>query len=204
MPVAFGCRTCFVGNAVGENRSQTISEGMLLQLTVADHDRTLTDGTGLSGSVHAGSKRIAVHFRYRYRNRGEPREMPLGAWPRDALADIRSAPITATTRCASAGCTPRPRATCISRTDMYRLQARPLWQHGNSGPLFVLDFVNNPAIPAGWTFSRVSTGTYYSAAGLLRELIEELSQLQTTIAGNTEYGLEKIESARDMVMGKKS
>jgi integrase len=52
-----------------------------------DHDRTLSDGTGLSGKVHVDTKRIAVHFRYRYK--GASREMPLGAWPRDALAGIR-------------------------------------------------------------------------------------------------------------------
>ncbi|MFX1674546.1 tyrosine-type recombinase/integrase [Paraburkholderia sp. A2WS-5] len=78
-----------MGEIVGENRSQTISEGALLKLGAADHDRTLTDGTGLSGKVHAGAKRIAVHFRYRYRFQGASREMPLGAWPRDRLADIR-------------------------------------------------------------------------------------------------------------------
>lgn len=80
---------CYVGKNVRENRSQTISEGTLLQLTAADHERVLGDGTGLSGKVHVGSKRISVHFRYRYRYRGDLREMPLGAWPRDRLADIR-------------------------------------------------------------------------------------------------------------------
>jgi hypothetical protein len=74
-----------VGNIVGENRSQTIREGMLLKLTVADHGRVLNDGTGLAGKVHAGAKGVSVHFRYRYRFQGEPREMALGAWPRAKL-----------------------------------------------------------------------------------------------------------------------
>jgi hypothetical protein len=78
-----------VGNIVGENRSQTISEGSLLGLSAADHGRALNDGTGLSGRVHAGAKGISVHFRYRYRFEGASREMPLGAWPRVALAAIR-------------------------------------------------------------------------------------------------------------------
>ncbi|WP_213303502.1 hypothetical protein [Paraburkholderia sacchari] len=36
----------------------------------------------------------------------------------------------------------------------------------------------------------------------LNGLIEELEQLQTTVAGNSEYGIEKIESVREMVAGK--
>jgi len=36
---------CFVGNIVGENRSQTIREGTLLKLTAADHGRNLKDGS---------------------------------------------------------------------------------------------------------------------------------------------------------------
>ncbi|QGZ64355.1 DUF4102 domain-containing protein [Paraburkholderia acidisoli] len=83
-------RRRFVGNIVGENRSQTISESQLLKLTIADNDRTVRDGSGLSGKVHAGAKgRISVHFRYRYRFDGKSREMPLGAWPRDSLESIR-------------------------------------------------------------------------------------------------------------------
>lgn len=83
-------RIRFVGNIVGEKRSLTISEGTLLRLTAADHNRTLADGTGLSGKVHAGKARISVHFRYRYRFEGHDREMPLGAWPRDTLDAIRT------------------------------------------------------------------------------------------------------------------
>ena len=77
---------------MGENRSQTIREGTLLKLTAADHGRNLNDGTGLSGKVYAGAKGISVHFRYRYRYRfqGEPREMPLGAWPNVTLDTIRT------------------------------------------------------------------------------------------------------------------
>lgn len=73
----FTCRTrrwlesdrdiCFVGNIVGENRSQTIREGMLLKLTAGDHGRILNDGTGLPGKVYAGAKGVSIHFR---RNRG--------------------------------------------------------------------------------------------------------------------------------------
>jgi hypothetical protein len=77
-----------VGNTVGENRSQSISEGALLKLGAADHGRFVNDGTGPSGQVHAGAKGISVHFRYRYRFEGAPREMPLGAWPRVKLAAI--------------------------------------------------------------------------------------------------------------------
>ena len=87
--VAFGCHGCRVGNIVGEIRSESISEGVLLKLTAADNDRTLRDGTGLSEKVHAGKKGISVHFRYRYRFDGASREMPLGAWPRDTLDAIR-------------------------------------------------------------------------------------------------------------------
>jgi hypothetical protein len=78
----------FCGEIVGENRSQSISEGSLLKLGVADHARVVNDGTGLSGRVHAGAKGISVHFRYRYRFEGESRELPLGAWPRVTLAAI--------------------------------------------------------------------------------------------------------------------
>lgn len=78
-----------MGNIVGENRSQSISEGALLKLDAADHGRIVNDGSGLSGRVHAGAKGISVHFRYRYRFEGESREMPLGAWPRETLAAIR-------------------------------------------------------------------------------------------------------------------
>ncbi|MFM0394681.1 Arm DNA-binding domain-containing protein [Paraburkholderia phytofirmans] len=63
---------------------------MLLKLNAADHGRILNDGTGLSGKVYAGTKGISVHFRYRYRFQGEPREMPLGAWPKIALDAIRA------------------------------------------------------------------------------------------------------------------
>jgi integrase len=77
-----------VGNIVGEKQSP-ISEGSLLKLGSADHGRVLNDGSGLSGRVHAGTKGISVHFRYRYRFDGASREMPLGAWPRDNLATIR-------------------------------------------------------------------------------------------------------------------
>jgi hypothetical protein len=91
LSVSSGHRRCFVGNVVGENRSQTIGEGSLLRLGVADHGRIVNDGTGLSGRVHAGAKGISVHFRYRNRFAGEPRDMPLGAWPRESLAAIRQA-----------------------------------------------------------------------------------------------------------------
>ncbi|MGQ7933520.1 Arm DNA-binding domain-containing protein [Paraburkholderia sp. D1E] len=82
-----GTRQVFCGEYRGENRSQSISKGSLLKLGAADHDRVVNDGTGLSGRVHAGAKGISV--RYRYRFEGESREMPLGAWPRVALAAIR-------------------------------------------------------------------------------------------------------------------
>jgi len=49
-----------VGNTVGENRSQTISEG---KPTAGDHGRILNDGTGLFGKVHAGAKGVSAHFR---------------------------------------------------------------------------------------------------------------------------------------------
>ncbi|WP_158952768.1 tyrosine-type recombinase/integrase [Paraburkholderia acidisoli] len=75
---------------MGKDRTQTITEAQLLALTVADNDRTVRDGSGLSGKVHAGVKgRVSVHFRYRYRFDGKSREMPLGAWPRDSLESIR-------------------------------------------------------------------------------------------------------------------
>lgn len=74
---------------MGENRSQTISERVLLKLTAADHNRVLNEGSGLSGKVRAGAKGISVHFRYRYRFQGEPREMTLCAWQRDSLEAIR-------------------------------------------------------------------------------------------------------------------
>ncbi|WP_224041849.1 tyrosine-type recombinase/integrase [Paraburkholderia unamae] len=80
---------CFVGKTVGKICSQTLSEGALQKLTAADHGRILNDGTGLSGKVHAGSKGVAVHFRYRYRFEGKAREAALGAWPRDALDVVR-------------------------------------------------------------------------------------------------------------------
>jgi len=81
-----------VGNIVGETFSQTISEAQFLKLTTADNDRTLRDGTGLSGKVHAGKEGISVHFRYRYRYRfgGDSREMPLGVWPCDTLDAVRA------------------------------------------------------------------------------------------------------------------
>lgn len=78
-----------MGTIVGEKPSQTITEGRLLKLSAANHGDIVNDGSGLSGKVHAGKKRVSVHFRYRYRFRGEDREMPLGAWPRDPLASIR-------------------------------------------------------------------------------------------------------------------
>jgi hypothetical protein len=87
--VSSGHGRCFVGNGVGENRSQSIGEGSLLRLGAADHGRVVNDGTGLSGRVHAGAKGLGVHFRYRYRFEGAPREMPLGAWLRVTLAAIR-------------------------------------------------------------------------------------------------------------------
>ncbi len=87
--VAFRRNGCRVGNIVGEYRSQTIGEAQLLKLTAADNGRTLRDGSGLSGKVHVGRKGISVHFRYRYRFGGASREMPLGAWLRDTLADVR-------------------------------------------------------------------------------------------------------------------
>ena len=68
----------------GENRSQIIGEAQLLALTAADNDRTLRDGTGLSGKVHAGRKGISVHYRFDEASR----ETPLGAWPRDTLDRI--------------------------------------------------------------------------------------------------------------------
>lgn len=34
-------------------------------------------------------------------------------------------------------------------------------------PAFVLDFLKDPAIPAGWTFRRASAATYYTDSGLL-------------------------------------
>ncbi len=54
---------CFMGNIVGENRSQKIREGMLLKLTAGDHGRILNDGTGLSGNVYAEAKGVSIHFR---------------------------------------------------------------------------------------------------------------------------------------------
>lgn len=80
----------FCGEYRGGNRSQTISEGALLGLTAADRGRIVNDGTGLSGRVHAGTRGISVHFRYRYRFGGDSREMPPGAWPRDTLDAIRA------------------------------------------------------------------------------------------------------------------
>ncbi|VVD31771.1 protein of unknown function [Paraburkholderia dioscoreae] len=56
----FDCDIYCVGNTVGENRSQTISEG---KPTAGDHGRILNDGTGLFGKVHAGAKGVSAHFR---------------------------------------------------------------------------------------------------------------------------------------------
>jgi hypothetical protein len=52
---------CFVGNVVGENRSQTIRDGTFLELTAADHGRILNDDAGLSGKVY-GYERYEYPF----------------------------------------------------------------------------------------------------------------------------------------------
>jgi hypothetical protein len=77
-----------VGNGVGEQVKQSISEVTLSRLTAADDNRTVRDGSGLSGKVHVTRDgAVSVHFRYRFD--GTPREATLGAWPRDSLDTIR-------------------------------------------------------------------------------------------------------------------
>lgn len=58
---------CFVGNIEGENRSQTIRDGTLLELTAADHGRILNDDAGLSGKVYASAKGFCA-FQFRTYN----------------------------------------------------------------------------------------------------------------------------------------
>ncbi|WP_228881263.1 tyrosine-type recombinase/integrase [Paraburkholderia saeva] len=78
----------FTGNAVGEQTSQSITEVTLSRLGAADDNRTLRDGSGLSGKVHVTRDgTVSVHFRYRFD--GQSREATLGAWPRDSLDAIR-------------------------------------------------------------------------------------------------------------------
>ncbi len=74
---------------MGEKSSLTISESVVLKFTAADHNRTLTEGSGLSGKVHAGANGVSVHFCYRCRFGGKSREPALGAWPRESLDAIR-------------------------------------------------------------------------------------------------------------------
>jgi hypothetical protein len=63
---------------------------VLAALQPADQGRTIRDGSGLAGKVHAGRGRsVSVHFRYRYRYDGAAREVALGAWPRETLDAIR-------------------------------------------------------------------------------------------------------------------
>jgi hypothetical protein len=82
LSVSSGHGRCFVRKVVGENRSPSISEGSLPELSAADHGRVVNGGSGPSAGVHAGAKGISVHFRYRYRFEGESRQMPPGVWPR--------------------------------------------------------------------------------------------------------------------------
>jgi hypothetical protein len=79
-----------VGNRVGEQDRQSISEVTLSRLTAADDNGTVRDGSGLSRKVPATRDRaVSVHFRYRYRFDNQAREATLGACPRDSLDTIR-------------------------------------------------------------------------------------------------------------------
>jgi len=74
--------------AWGEQVKQSISEVTLSRLTAADDNRTVRDGSGLSGKVHATRDgTVSVHSRYRFD--GTSSEATLGAWPRDSLDIIR-------------------------------------------------------------------------------------------------------------------
>ncbi|WP_185219068.1 tyrosine-type recombinase/integrase [Paraburkholderia dinghuensis] len=75
---------------MGERAAQQVTEVTLSRLTAADDNRTVRDGSGLSGKVHAARDgAVSVHFRYRYRFNNRAREATLGAWPRDSLDTIR-------------------------------------------------------------------------------------------------------------------
>ena len=75
---------------MGEPARQSITELMLSRLGATDDNRTLRDGSGLSGKVHVTRDgAVSVHFRYRYRFDNQAREATLGAWPRDTLDAIR-------------------------------------------------------------------------------------------------------------------
>ncbi|QGZ64361.1 phage head spike fiber domain-containing protein [Paraburkholderia acidisoli] len=77
---------------------------------------------------------------------------------------------------------------------MYRVQSRPLWQNAGGGPSLVLDFIANPVVPAGWTFSRASTATWFDAQRVMRTAALNVARFDHDPATGAALGL-RLESA---------
>ncbi|WP_321945840.1 phage head spike fiber domain-containing protein [Paraburkholderia sp. J10-1] len=85
---------------------------------------------------------------------------------------------------------------------MNGLWIAPIRRCGNvqPAPSLALDFINTPAIPSGFTFSRASTATYFTAGGLLVSVGTDVPRFDHDFASGAALGLQ-LESSRANVLG---
>lgn len=82
---------------------------------------------------------------------------------------------------------------------MYRLQSRPVWQRAANGPLFAIDFIQNPAIPPGWMFSRATSATWFDTQCVMKTAGSDMPRFDHDPATGAALGL-RLESARQNLL----